>query len=273
MSVKVSTWAWKQKIKPTQKLVLLALSDHSNDEDYTCWPSLTHLAEKTCFSRRTVISVINQLVESRHVTRVGKCKYGTTKYRVNFDKGGQELHRCGKDTGAGDTSTVVNELHITDARVSHGTVIEPSINHHIYTSKKSIEEDFDLAEHMFKKICQLNSGMKPPKFDKWANTIRLMREKEKRTHSEIKELFCWANADSFWKVNILSPDKLRLRWDQLTIQKNAKKQSSFQSQSLTDDEILYEAKHLGLSLRDGETWGELKVRTLRARQQNVEASD
>jgi len=47
----------------------------------------------------------------------------------------------------------------------------------------------------------------------------LMREKDNCTHSEILSLFRFANSDDFWKSNILSPKKLRDKWDVLTIKK------------------------------------------------------
>lgn len=48
-----------------------------------------------------------------------------------------------------------------------------------------------------------------------------MRERDKRTRREIAALFAWANADGFWQSNILSPGKLREKWDQLEIRRGA----------------------------------------------------
>lgn len=48
-----------------------------------------------------------------------------------------------------------------------------------------------------------------------------MRERDGRTRREIADLFAWANADGFWQANILSPGKLREKWDQLVIRRGA----------------------------------------------------
>lgn len=56
----------------------------------------------------------------------------------------------------------------------------------------------------------------------WANDVRLMREIDKRTHREICELFLWASRDQFWHSNILSPAKLRAKWDTLSLQQSQK---------------------------------------------------
>ncbi|UNA33897.1 hypothetical protein LOF13_27730 [Klebsiella pneumoniae subsp. pneumoniae] len=62
----------------------------------------------------------------------------------------------------------------------------------------------------------MNASLSEPNWVEWANTIRLMRLQDKRTHYEICELFKWANEDGFWQENILCPSKLRKKWDQLT---------------------------------------------------------
>lgn len=94
-------------------------------------------------------------------------------------------------------------------------------------SKKSrfkfSDDDMTAAQWIFGLILKLNPNTKTPSFDSWANEIRLMRERDGRTHREICGLFQWANQDSFWKTNILSPAKLREKWDQLTVKKNNSK--------------------------------------------------
>jgi len=88
------------------------------------------------------------------------------------------------------------------------------------SQKKFSDEDLKIAQQMFSRIKDLNSGAKEPNFESWANDIRLMRDQDQRTHSDIQQLFEWANQHVFWKANILSPSKLRKQWDTLTIQKN-----------------------------------------------------
>jgi hypothetical protein len=81
------------------------------------------------------------------------------------------------------------------------------------------ETDMLTAQWMFSLIRDLCPGSKEPNFRHWANSIRLMRERDERSDEEIRSLFQWANDDSFWKSNILSPDKLREKWNQLIIKK------------------------------------------------------
>lgn len=86
-------------------------------------------------------------------------------------------------------------------------------------------EDREAAEWMFERIKSILPSAKPPSMEAWANDVRLMREQDGRTHREICELFGWANRDSFWSANILSPAKLRDKWTQLCAQRNRPVQS------------------------------------------------
>ena len=77
-------------------------------------------------------------------------------------------------------------------------------------------DDLKAARWIFDKALTVNASLSEPNWVEWANTIRLMRLQDKRTHYEICELFKWANEDGFWQENILCPSKLRKKWDQLT---------------------------------------------------------
>ncbi|HBW0880851.1 TPA: hypothetical protein MED72_005141 [Klebsiella variicola] len=77
-------------------------------------------------------------------------------------------------------------------------------------------DDLKAARWIFDKTLTVNASLSEPNWVEWANTIRLMRMQDKRSHYEICELFKWANEDSFWQNNILSPSSLRKQWDQLT---------------------------------------------------------
>ena len=79
------------------------------------------------------------------------------------------------------------------------------------------EEDSATAAWMLAKMRELKPDLREPNLDEWANTIRLMLERDKRTHADIRDLFERANNDDFWQNNILSPGKLRKQWDQLDL--------------------------------------------------------
>lgn len=62
---------------------------------------------------------------------------------------------------------------------------------------------------------------KEPNWTAWANEVRLMVAQDGRTHKQICSLFKRANKDKFWCKNILSPSKLREKWDELSLKLSA----------------------------------------------------
>lgn len=82
------------------------------------------------------------------------------------------------------------------------------------------DDDHKTAQWIFSQVRRLNPDQKEPNWDGWADDVRLMRERDGRSHKQICELFKRANSDSFWKSNVLSPGKLREKWDSLSIKLN-----------------------------------------------------
>jgi hypothetical protein len=100
----------------------------------------------------------------------------------------------------------------------------------VFSAKKKIwgsAEDLKCAEWIRSRIVKLYEQAaetdgevarpKEPNWADWANEIRLMSTQDGHTHKQICELFAKANRDPFWCKNILSPSKLREKWDDLTL--------------------------------------------------------
>lgn len=104
-------------------------------------------------------------------------------------------------------------------------------------SKKRIYSDDDpnkkLAVLLFKLI-QKNQNIKEPDLDKWANTIRLTIESDKRTGKEVQDMIVWATSNDFWSGVILSATSLRKHFDKMLAQKNKKKQRSVSDEELPE---------------------------------------
>lgn len=81
-------------------------------------------------------------------------------------------------------------------------------------------DDLTAAKWIYSRVVIVAPTAKEPYWAAWSNDIRLMRNALQVTHHEICELFKWANADQFWQTNVMSPAKLREKWDTLTAQMN-----------------------------------------------------
>ena len=85
---------------------------------------------------------------------------------------------------------------------------------------KFSDVDYQCAEWFYSLVVKVAPSSKQPNLESWANVIRLMREADNLTHNDISNVFTWANKDSFWAVNILSPAKLRSKFAQLQAKMN-----------------------------------------------------
>ncbi|TFF43647.1 phage replisome organizer N-terminal domain-containing protein [Bacillus thuringiensis] len=133
------------------------------------------------------------------------------------------------------------KLRLETSRDSHGTITQSHATDIEEDKELDIDKEKDKknkekpsrhkfetcdtngAKYLFEKIKGNNPKQKEPNFDNWANEFRLMRERDNREPQEIKDVIDWCQADPFWQGNILSPKKLREKFDQLTIQMNSKK--------------------------------------------------
>lgn len=84
-----------------------------------------------------------------------------------------------------------------------------------------------LSELLFKKIKENSPNAKKPNLESWANTFRLMMERDARTGKEIQDLILWSQSHHFWHKNILSADKLRKQFDRLQLEMNSENSNSF----------------------------------------------
>lgn len=108
-------------------------------------------------------------------------------------------------------------------------------NNYVATRKKRVYADDDQNKKLailLLKLIRKNQNIKEPDLDKWANTIRLTIESDKRTGKEVQDMIVWATSNDFWSGVILSPTSLRKHFDKMAVQKNKRKQ-----QNISNDEL------------------------------------
>lgn len=170
-------------------------------------------------------SIDNQLFNERLTKELQifnkKCK----KNSENANKRWSQLYKTvpkkpNEINESGDAVASVSQCHTdtdTDTDKDKRLIVEeksPTLISKLPTHKFS-DRDLACAQTMYQRILDVAPKTKEPDFEKWAVTIRLMRERDKIPHDEIWKTFLWANKDEFWKLNILSPDKLRKQFHKL----------------------------------------------------------
>lgn len=85
--------------------------------------------------------------------------------------------------------------------------------------KKWNDWDLRMANWMIKDIRQIapNHNFHGGTPESFADVFRLMRERDGLREDDIEQVWAWANHDSFWRSNILSPHSLRKKFSQLKL--------------------------------------------------------
>lgn len=110
MSFELMAWAVKQKLPANKKIVLLLLSNRTNNDTKRCTPRIKLLAEDCGMSETTCKACLKSLSESGHITVVPRFHdgiQGANQYIVNSDGVGRDLPGGGSksDPGVGRNPT------------------------------------------------------------------------------------------------------------------------------------------------------------------------
>lgn len=123
MSVKAMTWAFEQPLSGNDKVVLLAVADHADDNGF-CWPSIERIKEKAHVSRRTVVTILSKLESLEYLSIDRGAGRTTSKYQLN-------LRRASSAPVQPAARQTCNQLHGRRAAATapkpSSTVNEPSI--------------------------------------------------------------------------------------------------------------------------------------------------
>ena len=257
----------------------LALADHADHDGDSIFPGIPGLASKTRQSERSVQRQLRALELSTWLECIEMSNGGrnrTSRYRINpawiakpsdFAFNGDKMSPFARSKPR-QTVTVSDPVTVTIPARNGDTAMSPAENQ----KQPSVEitsspmppdrQDRAFAELMFSDLRQLNPGHKEPAWSTWLRDIRLMREQDKRTHEQMLQLWKFAHADPFWRINVLSPGKLRKQWDALAIRRGAKGQGLEWWQSWSGIEA--KARELGLARQERESPPTFKERVLSA---------
>jgi hypothetical protein len=124
-------------------------------------------------------------------------------------------------------------------------------------------DDEKCARWLYDVVVVTAPKARAPNFNAWTDEVRLMRERDGRSHKEICALFKFAHADTFWRQNILSPTKLREHWDKLTIKRDTaaqQKSTSCGTWWQTEAGTVAKGAELGVAPYPNESWVNFKAR-------------
>lgn len=217
-------------LTPMDVLVYIVLDLHTPN----CFPGQELIAELVKASGRTVRTALSNLERGGWIV-VEHRRGGGNRYRIpyrsnrkptSYSEGDGEANRKQASGQIGNPVPIKSEAGFRLRRANEGELTKE-----ISSSPKLRfdEADMETAKWMFSLNQQLSPGCKEPPFKSWGNTIRLLRERDHRTDEDIRALYQWAHDDIFWCSNVLCPEKLREKWDTLTVKKGNSKNGNGKS--------------------------------------------
>ena len=176
--------------------------------------SMITLTDKWRWSRGKVKRFLNMLENEQMI--VQQTNHLTSIITIcNYNEFQDKIKHGGTPDKSTDDTT---GDHLTTRRRYTNNNVNNVNNENKTTNQKKnnfSSDDMKCAEYIYKSIQHLDQSFEKSNLDSWANDIRLMCERDKRTHKEICDVFKWANNDDFWKTNILSPATLRKQFTKL----------------------------------------------------------
>ncbi|WP_270283125.1 phage replisome organizer N-terminal domain-containing protein [Enterococcus faecalis] len=129
-----------------------------------------------------------------------------------------------KNSGNVTCNVTVTDCNGTDKDIDKEIEIDKDKKNRSKTSCKYSDEHLRLAEKLKNNLINdFPSEMKRVNIEKWADTFRLIEERDQQTIAAIDYVLDWLPTNSFWFGNIRSASKLRTQFEKLKFEiKNEK---------------------------------------------------
>lgn len=182
--------------------------------------SMEHLAEKSGkgVTRQVVRGSLERFEKLGFLTKQST-KVNTLITIVNWEK------YQGEKSSTTNQSTNVQPTFNQPTTTNNNVNNENNVNKE-YKSKKTTPTYNDqspyliLAKELQTEIAKNNPEAKKPNLQNWANVMRLMVERDKRTTKKISNMIKWSQNDNFWSGVVLSANSLRKDYDKMASQAN-----------------------------------------------------
>lgn len=148
-----------------------------------------------------------------------------------------------KNSGNVTCNVTVTDCNGTDKDIDKEIDIDKDKKNRSKTSCKYSDEHLRLAEKLKNNLINdFPSEMKRANIEKWADTFRLIEERDQQTIAAIDYVLDWLPTNSFWFGNIRSASKLRTQFEKLKFEiKNEKERgqqrTTYQRQNVRTESL------------------------------------
>ncbi len=143
MSHRAMNWATSVRgVTSTQKLVLMVLADDYRDDEDRCFPNQNRIAERSCLSKRAVVTALAKLSELGLISIAHRQRENgsrtSNEYHINFDR----LEPCAETLSAPDAiHSAPHTIH--SAPGSHLEPLLEPLPKPLPLSSKSLKREFE----------------------------------------------------------------------------------------------------------------------------------
>jgi hypothetical protein len=140
-------------------------------------------------------------------------------WRIDTD-GVQGLQLTAKSQSPRNRSNLTAKSRQPSSDIAVSTYIEEDIRITKEVSRTFGDEVIELS-NLLAELIESNGVKKPSVTDKWHQDIEKLHRIDEYSYEQIERTIRWAQNDSFWRSNILSPAKLRKQFGALQLRMNS----------------------------------------------------
>lgn len=202
------------KVKPSAVVVYLALTTWADRVDGRAFPGISGICQTASLSEPTVRAAIRELEAVGAVRVESRYRPDGTQTTNNY------WLRATPNPGVEEAERVQDSERAEGARILNPNELEPVELEPVGdTSLRSVSPG--PADEAAKRLADLiaNNGSRRPTITAaWVTELERMHRIDGRTWEEIHGAIEWSQRHEFWASVILSPKKLRAKFDQMRLQ-------------------------------------------------------
>jgi hypothetical protein len=217
MSVQAISWVLEHsESRRASRHVLISIANHCDSAGQNSFPSVSTIARESKISDREVRRSLKILIELGELAiERGTGPHGVNMYSMPKMMGDKlsSVRLSGVTSGREVVTFDPKRGDKSDHAIRKNRP-EPSTNRELLEPSA-----LRVAELLRTRILQNNPSAKitDGQIQNWAVVADRMIRLDDRTAKQIEDLIEWSQKDDFWCRNILSMEKLRTKFDQLTM--------------------------------------------------------
>lgn len=201
------------------RAVLASIANAANAAGENSHPGLPALVAESLYGKSHVLRIVTELVAEGwlEITEEGRGRGHATVYRIRLER--QMVpprHLSGEQNGPIHEE---KRCHPEAEKVPSGGAAPLTPND---STKDSTRREAARLCALLSELMVANGCRPPSVTETWLTDMERLIRIDERPPAKVEAAIRWCQADSFWRGNILSPRKLREKYDQLRLAARSK---------------------------------------------------